>query len=175
MLSSKEGFPDSTPTGQGTPTAAQFIRHQLVEFTPSACGCLGSTPMCIRGEKLVGIPTGPVGFPLAWKRTVRLLGNGSGNENDLLWEWEGMQGVSSAFRRLHTSNSAFTLATCCRTSSATTCRTCGQCERTRTQVAELVAQLVASVNGSIEIHGEYKFSNKFRNLLPNLLSNMWPV
>ena len=41
------------------------------------------------------------------------------------------------------SNSAFTLATCGHTSWATSCRTCGQCERTRTQVAELVAQLVS--------------------------------
>jgi len=48
---------------------------------------------------------------------------------------------------------AFTLATCCRTSSATSCRICGQCERTRTQVAELVAQLVSSVNGSSNILG----------------------
>jgi len=46
-----------------------------------------------------------------------------------------------------------------------------ECERTQTQVAELVAQLVASVNGSDEIHGKYKFSN----FLLNLLSNMWLV
>jgi len=45
--------------------------------------------------------------------------------------------------------SAFTLATCCRTSSATSCRTCGQCERFQqhslTQVQQQVQQLVAEL------------------------------
>ena len=39
-----------------------------------------------------------------------------------------------------TSNSAFTLATCCHTCRHTSRRTCRQCERTRTQVAQLVAE-----------------------------------
>jgi len=37
-------------------------------------------------------------------------------------------------------NSAFTLATCRHTSCHTSCRTCRQCERTQTQVAQLVAE-----------------------------------
>ena len=53
-----------------------------------------------------------------------------------------------------------------RWSSHTCCRTCGQCERTRTQDEQQVRQLVSE---------SFHTSNKLSNLLRNLFSNMWPV
>ena len=48
--------------------------------------------------------------------------------------------LTSSLHQFRPSNSAFTLATCCHTCRHTSRRTCRPCERTQTQVAQLVAE-----------------------------------
>jgi len=48
----------------------------------------------------------------------------------------------------------------------TCCRTCGQCERTRTHIEQQVGQLVSE---------SFHTGHMCGSLLPNLFGNMWPV